>query len=124
MIPQELKYTESHEWIRVEGNQGTVGITHYAQEQLGDIVFVELPEVGSSFGKGEVFGSIESVKSVGDIYLPVSGTVTEINEKLLDQPELINKDPYGEGWIVKIEIENSDELDTLLSADEYQAKIG
>lgn len=123
MNPSDLKYTESHEWVRIEGNKGTVGITDHAQEQLGDIVFVELPEIGTQVNKGDVLGSIESVKSVSDVYSPVFGTVVETNEKLLDNPELVNQDPYGKGWIAVIEITDTDSLSELLTAEEYESEL-
>lgn len=122
MTPNELQYTAEHEWIRIEGEIGTVGITDYAQSQLGDVVFVELPEVGAEFAKGDVFGVIESVKSVSDLYLPVSGRVLKVNEALIDAPEQINEQPYGDGWIVQIELTEADEASDLLSADEYAAQ--
>lgn len=120
MIPKELKYSSEHEWIRVEGNIGTVGITSYAQEQLGDIVFVELPETGKEVNKMEAVAVVESVKAASDIYTPVSGRITEVNEELNDSPSLINEDPYGKGWIFKIELRDPRELDELLSAEEYE----
>jgi len=123
MNPSELKYTESHEWVRIEGNKGTVGITDHAQEQMGDIVFVDLPGTGTKVNKGDVLGSIESVKSVSDVYSPVFGTIVETNEKLLDNPELVNQDPYGEGWIAVIEITDTDSLSELLTAEEYESKL-
>lgn len=123
MNPSDLKYTESHEWVRIEGNKGIVGITGHAQEQMGDIVFVDLPEEGKSVEKGGMLASIESVKSVSDVYSPVFGNVVEVNEKLLDSPETINQDPYGEGWIAVVEITDTDSLSQLLSADEYESKI-
>ncbi len=122
-VPAELKYTKEHEWIRVEGEEAVVGITDYAQSQLGDIVFVECETVGDTLGAGETFGTIEAVKTVSDLYLPVSGEVLEFNEALEDQPELVNKDPYGEGWIVKIKLSGEPELDGLLSADAYKEII-
>ncbi|NLK00230.1 MAG: glycine cleavage system protein GcvH [Clostridia bacterium] len=123
MIPKDLKYTESHEWIIVEDGVGTVGITHHAQDQLGDIVFVDLPEIDDSFGKGDIFGSVESVKSVSDLYIPASGKVLEINESLLDSPELLNQEPYEDGWIVKIQLEDVEELDDLMDAGEYEDQL-
>lgn len=122
-VPAELKYTKEHEWIRVEGDEATVGITDYAQSQLGDIVFVECETVGDSLEAGETFGTIEAVKTVSDLYLPVSGEVLEFNSDLEDQPELVNKDPYGEGWIVKVKIAHEEELDGLLNAEAYKAII-
>jgi glycine cleavage system H protein len=116
-VPEELQYTRSHEWVRTEGDTATVGITDYAQDELGDIVFVELPEKGATFDAGDSFGAVESVKAVSDIYAPVGGEVVEVNEALNDSPEKINEDPYGEGWIIKLRV--SDEGD-LLSASDYE----
>jgi glycine cleavage system H protein len=116
-IPEELQYTRSHEWVRTEGDTATVGITDHAQEELGDIVFVELPEQGATFDPGDSFSTVESVKAVSDLYAPVGGEVVEVNEALIDSPEKINEDPYGDGWIVKLRI--SDEGD-LLSASDYE----
>ena len=122
-LPAELKYTKEHEWIRVEGEEAVVGITDYAQSQLGDIVFVECETVGDALEAGETFGTIEAVKTVSDLYLPVAGEVLEFNEELEGEPELVNKDPYGKGWIVKIKISDETELDGLLNADAYKAII-
>ena len=122
-VPAELKYTKEHEWIRVEGEEAVVGITDYAQSQLGDIVFVECETVGDALEAGETFGTIEAVKTVSDLYLPVAGEVLEFNEELEGEPELVNKDPYGKGWIVKIKICDETELDGLLNADAYKAII-
>ena len=122
-VPAELKYTKEHEWIRVEGEEAVVGITDYAQSQLGDIVFVECETVGDALEAGETFGTIEAVKTVSDLYLPVAGEVLEFNEELEGEPELVNKDPYGKGWIVKIKISDETELDGLLNADTYKAII-
>ena len=122
-VPAELKYTKEHEWIRVEGEEAVVGITDYAQSQLGDIVFVECETVGDALEAGEAFGTIEAVKTVSDLYLPVAGEVLEFNEELEGEPELVNKDPYGKGWIVKIKISDETELDGLLNADAYKAII-
>ena len=122
-VPAELKYTKEHEWIRVEGEEAVVGITDYAQSQLGDIVFVECETVGDALEAGESFGTIEAVKTVSDLYLPVAGEVLEFNEELEGEPELVNKDPYGKGWIVKIKISDETELDGLLNADAYKAII-
>ena len=122
-FPQNLKYTKEHEWIRVEGEEAVVGITDYAQSQLGDIVFVECETVGDALEAGETFGTIEAVKTVSDLYLPVAGEVLEFNEELEGEPELVNKDPYGKGWIVKIKISDETELDGLLNADAYKAII-
>ncbi len=123
MIPEDLKYTESHEWVKVEGNLVTVGITHYAQEQLTDIVYVELPEIGREVNKGEESCVIESCKIAADLYAPVSGTVKEANEELSDHPENINQDPYGTGWIIKIELSDPTEADALMDASAYQAYL-
>ncbi|MFO7273539.1 MAG: glycine cleavage system protein GcvH [Bacillota bacterium] len=120
-VPANLKYSKEHEWIRVEGNVGVVGITWYAQDQLGDVVFVELPEVGRELKQNEQFGVVESVKTVSDLYSPASGKVIEVNQKLESSPELINQDPYGEGWIMKLELSNPAELDNLLDAAAYEA---
>ena len=122
-VPAELKYTKEHEWIRVEGEEAVVGITDYAQSQLGDIVFVECETVGDALEAGETFGTVEAVKTVSDLYLPVAGEVREFNEELEGEPELVNKDPYGKGWIVKIKISDETELDGLLNADAYKAII-
>ena len=122
-VPAELKDTKEHEWIRVEGEEAVVGITDYAQSQLGDIVFVECETVGDALEAGETFGTVEAVKTVSDLYLPVAGEVLEFNEELEGEPELVNKDPYGKGWIVKIKISDETELDGLLNADAYKAII-
>ena len=122
-FPTNVKYTKEHEWIRVEGEEAVVGITDYAQSQLGDIVFVECETVGDALEAGETFGTIEAVKTVSDLYLPVAGEVLEFNEELEGEPELVNKDPYGKGWIVKIKISDETELDGLLNADSYKAII-
>ena len=123
-FPSELKYTKEHEWIRIEGDQAVVGITDYAQGELGEIVYVDVTSVGESLAKDEVFGTIEAVKTVSDLFLPVSGEVVEFNAQLEDQPELVNSDAYGDGWIVKIAISDASEIDSLLSADEYKELIG
>ena len=122
--PSELKYTKDHEWIKVEGDTATIGITDYAQGELGDIVFVDVDTVDEDLNEGEVFGSVEAVKTVSDLYLPVAGTVIEVNADLEDQPELLNTDPYGKGWIIKLKIADSADLSTLLSAEEYQEVVG
>ena len=122
-VPSELKYTKEHEWIRVEGEEAFVGITDYAQSQLGYIVFVECETVGDALEAGDTFGTVEAVKTVSDLYLPVGGEILEFNERLEGEPELVNKDPYGEGWIVKIKINDPAELDGLLGADAYKALI-
>ncbi len=119
-IPNELKYTTSHEWIKIEAGVGTIGITDYAQETLGDVVYVELPAKGFSGMKGNSFGSIESVKAVSELFLPVTGEVLEYNVTLKDKPQFVNEDPYGKGWMIKIKIKNSHELDSLLDAKGYQ----
>lgn len=122
-LPQNLKYTNEHEWISVEGDVATVGITSFAQGELGDIVFVEIETEGESLDKGETFGTIEAVKTVSDLFMPVGGVVKEVNPELESSPELVNKDPYGAGWLIKIAISDLAELDGLLSADEYQAML-
>ena len=122
-VPAELKYTKEHEWIRVEGDEAFVGVTDYAQSQLGDIVFVECETVGDELEAGETFGTIEAVKTVSDLYLPISGEVLEFNSALEDEPELVNKTPYGDGWIIKIKVKDQAELEGLLSADAYKAII-
>lgn len=122
--PTNLRYTSDHEWIRVEGQEAYVGITDYAQSELGEIVFVDIPTVGEVVAKDKTFGSIEAVKTVSDLNIPVTGEVLEFNETLNDQPELVNNDPYGEGWIVKIAIKDAAELDTLLDDAAYEATIG
>lgn len=123
-VPAELKYTKEHEWIRIEGEVAFVGITDYAQSELGEIVFVEVETVGESLSEGEVFGTVEAVKTVSDLYLPIDGEILEFNEGLMDAPELVNDDPYVEGWMVKISISNPAQLESLLSASEYEALIG
>ena len=122
-IPTNLRYTSDHEWIRVEGNEAFVGITDYAQSELGEIVFVDVNTVGETVEKGETFGSVEAVKAVSDLNIPVTGEVLEFNEELNDQPELVNNDPYGEGWMIKIVVKNAAELDDLLDAAAYEALI-
>ena len=123
-IPSNLHYTKEHEWIRVEGNKAYVGITDYAQSELGEIVFVDINTEGETLSQNEVFGSVEAVKTVSDLNMPVSGEVLAINENINDQPELVNNDPYGEGWMIKISVANLDELNNLLDAAGYQALIG
>ncbi|GAB4331902.1 MAG: glycine cleavage system protein GcvH [Calditrichia bacterium] len=122
-IPDELKYTKEHEWVRVDGDIATVGITDFAQSELGDIVFVELPEVGDETTINESFGTIEAVKAVSDMFAPLSGEVVEVNEALADAPETINKDPYGEGWIIKIKMSDKSELEQLLDKAQYEELI-
>ena len=123
-VPSNLKYTKEHEWVRVEGDNAFVGITDFAQGELGEIVFVEVETVGEPLNQGDVFGSVEAVKTVSDLFLPVGGEILEFNEKLEDAPELVNSDPYGEGWMVKIAIADVAELEGLLSAEEYSALLG
>lgn len=122
-FPENIRYTSEHEWIRVEGEEAYVGITDYAQSELGEIVFVDVPTQGETVGQGEVFGSIEAVKTVSDLNMPVSGEVLEVNEALDAQPELVNNDPYGEGWIIKISVKDASELDKLMDAAAYQASL-
>lgn len=122
--PAELKYTADHEWIMVEGNIATIGITDFAQGELGDIVFVDVDSVDDELSSGDVFGSVEAVKTVSDLFLPLSGTVTEFNTELEDQPELLNSDPYGKGWIIKLDIGQDADLSQLLTAEQYQASLG
>lgn len=123
-FPAELKYTKDHEWIKVEGNEATIGITEFAQSELGDIVYVDIASLGKEVAKDEVFGTVEAVKTVSDLFMPVTGTVTEINPALNNQPDLVNADPYGEGWMVKISIADVSEIDSLLSAGDYKAVVG
>lgn len=123
MYPKEFRYTEDHEWIKVEGNIGTVGITDYAQKQLGDIVYVELPEVDDEFSKGDEVGTVESVKAASPIFIPVSGKIVEVNEELEDTPELLNQDPHGKGWIFKVELSDESELDELMTAESYEELV-
>ena len=118
-FPEGLKYTKEHEWVLVEDRTATIGITEYAQQELGDIVYVELPEVGEKIVKDDPFGAVESVKAVSDIYAPVSGTVIEVNDTLPDSPETINDDAYGDGWMIKVEMSDTDDLKDLMSAEEY-----
>ncbi len=119
-IPEHLQYTETHEWVEIEDGVATTGITDFAQEQLGDIVYIELPEVGSAVVAGEVCGVIESVKAASDLYAPLSGEVVEVNQDLVDAPELINKDPYGDGWMFRIKLSDPSETDGLMDAERYQ----
>lgn len=123
-FPSDIRYTAEHEWIRVEGEEAYVGITDYAQSELGEIVFVDVPTIGEEVAQGEVFGSIEAVKTVSDLNIPVTGEVLAINEELDAQPELVNNDPYGEGWIIKIAVKDIAELDNLMDSEAYQATIG
>jgi len=123
-FPKELQYTKDHEWLRIEGDNACVGITEFAQGELGDIVFVDVDTQGEALEKEEVFGSVEAVKTVSDLFMPINGEVLSFNKKLEDTPELINSEPYGEGWIIKIAISDVTELDELLDASEYQALVG
>ena len=122
-VPAELKYTKEHEWIRVEGEEAVVGITDYAQSQLGDIVFVAITTEGETLEKGEVFGTIEVVKTISDLFLPVAGEVLEQNEALADNPELVNQDPYGKGWLVKIKPNDANDINDLMDAEAYKALV-
>lgn len=123
-IPSNLKYSKDHEWIRVEGQEAYIGITDFAQGQLGDIVFVDVTTEGETLEQDEIFGSIEAVKTVSDAFLPVAGEILEVNEALVDAPESVNKDPYGEGWIIKIRVSDLAQVDALLSAEDYKKLIG
>lgn len=123
-FPDNLKYTKDHEWVRVEGSIGTVGITDHAQSELGDIVYVDIPNVTAAIAAGETFGTIEAVKTVADLFAPVSGTITEVHTALNDSPELVNSDPYGEGWIVKVQLANLAEIDGLMDAAAYRGLVG
>src|SRR5512135_3869359 len=123
-IPENVKYTKDHEWIRVEGDFGWIGITDYAQGELGDVVFVELPKVGTKVVRGKSFGTIEAVKAVSDLYAPVSGEVVELNKVVQDTPELVNKDPYGEGWMVKVKLADKSDVTSLLDAEGYKKLTG
>ncbi len=123
-FPSELKYTKEHEWVLVQGNKAKVGITDFAQKELGDIVFLDIATLGKEVKQNDVFGSIEAVKTVSDLFMPVSGTVLNLNEDLESDPQLVNSDPYGNGWMVEITISNPNELEELMSAEEYQAIVG
>ncbi len=123
-VPENLKYTREHEWVLVEGNVATVGITDFAQGELGDVVFIEIETEGEDLGKEEVFGTVEAVKTVSDLFMPISGKVMEVNSNLSDSPEVVNDDPYGNGWMIKIEISNPAELNELMSAAEYAEMVG
>ena len=122
-IPDNLKYTEKHEWIRIEGDEAYIGVTEYAQGELGDIVFVEIETEGEKLAREEAFGTIEAVKTVSDLFMPVAGEVLEFNAKLEDEPELVNKDPFGDGWMIRIKVDNAAEIEELLSADQYAVLI-
>jgi glycine cleavage system H protein len=123
-IKPDLKYTKDHEWVKIKGNNAIIGITDYAQGELGDIVYVEIESLGDELSKEEIFGSVEAVKTVSDLFLPLSGKITEMNEGLEDNPELINDDPYGKGWIIKMEIKDVSEIEELLTAESYKGLIG
>jgi glycine cleavage system H protein len=123
-IPAELRYTKDHEWVRIEGNTATIGITDFAQGELGDIVFIDINSVGQDLAHEAVFGTVEAVKTVSDLFMPVSGTITELNAGLADDPASVNSDPYGKGWMVKVTLSNPGEADGLLTADQYKALIG
>ena len=122
-FPNDVKYTKDHEWLRIDGDEAFVGITHFAQSELGDIVFIDVDTEGESLEKEEVFGSVEAVKTVSDLFMPINGEVLEFNTNLEDNPELINSDPYGEGWIIRVSVSNADELEELLSSDEYKKLV-
>ena len=123
-VPSEFKYSKEHEWVKVEGNTATIGITEYAQGELGDIVFVELPDVDDEINEGDTFGSVESVKTVSELYAPVSGKIVETNDELEDSPEFVNESPYEKAWMVKVELNDESQLDELLSAEQYSDMIG
>lgn len=123
MYPTDLKYDREHEWVRVEGGVATIGISDFAQEQLGDVVYIDLPSAGGEVSAGDSFGEIESVKSVSELFSPVSGTVVEVNEPLRDAPEVVNADPYGDGWMIKVQLADPSEVDGLMSAEEYEKYI-
>jgi glycine cleavage system H protein len=122
-FPENLRYTKDHEWVKIEGDEATVGITDFAQRELGDIVYVEIETVGKELNSGDVFGTVEAVKTVSDLFLPVSGTVTEVNPGLNSNPEAVNSDPYGEGWMIKMKVSNAADLDNLLTAKAYQKMV-
>ena len=123
-FPSELKYTKDHEWLRIEGNEAYIGITDFAQRELGDIVYIDINTVGDKVSKDEVFGTVEAVKTVSDLFMPVTATVTETNAALNDSPELVNSDPYGQGWMVKVAVSDLSEVEGLLTADAYKALVG
>jgi len=125
-FPSELRYTKEHEWLRLEadGKEATIGITDFAQRELGDIVYVELQPVGTELAKDEVFGTVEAVKTVSELFMPVSGTIIAVNEALQDHPELVNQSPYGDGWMIRIAVKDASEVETLLTAEEYAAMVG
>lgn len=123
-FPAELRYTKEHEWVKLEGDIATVGITDFAQSELGDIVYVEIETVGQTLAQDEIFGSVEAVKTVSDLFLPVAGEILEVNAVLVDQPELVNSDPFGEGWMVKVKVANIADVESLMDADTYKAHTG
>ena len=123
-IPEELRYTEEHEWVKLDGNVATVGITDFAQSELGDIVYLEIDTLDSEIDSNDVFGTVEAVKTVSDLFMPVNGKVIEVNSSLEDNPEVVNDDPYGDGWIIKIKVSNPSDIDTLMSSEEYKNLIG
>lgn len=122
-FPDNLRYTKDHEWIKLDGNTATIGITDFAQKELGDIVYVEVETIGKSLGAGDVFGTVEAVKTVSDLFLPVSGIISELNPALNNSPELVNNDPYGEGWMIKMKVDNPEDVNTLLDAAGYRAIV-
>ena len=122
-IPENLKYTKDHEWISIEGDEATVGITDFAQGELGDIVYVEIEKIGENFSKEEVFGTVEAVKTVSDLFMPLTGEIIDINEELNEKPELVNEDPYGQGWMIKIKV-NSPDISDLLNSEQYKKLVG
>lgn len=122
-IPEDLKYTNDHEWLKIDGNTGVIGVTDFAQGELGDVVYIEIETEGEELGQGDAFGTIEAVKTVSDLFMPVSGKVIEVNGELESNPELVNDDPYGKGWMVKIEISDTSQLDSLLDSEQYQSVI-
>ncbi len=123
-IPSDLKYTKDHEWVKIEGDTATIGITDFAQSELGDIVYVEVETVDETLDAEEIFGTVEAVKTVSDLYLPLSGEIIEFNESLEDEPEMVNSDPYGAGWMIKLKFSDASQVDNLLSADDYKALVG
>ena len=123
-IPQELKYTKDHEWVKIEGDTATIGVTDFAQGELGDIVYVEVETIDETLEKEEVFGTVEAVKTVSDLFMPLSGEIIEFNDSLEDEPEKVNEDPYGDGWMIKIKLTDTSEVEDLLSADEYKEVVG
>lgn len=123
-FPKELRYTKDHEWVRIDGDIATVGITEFAQSELGDIVYVEIETVGQHLGADAVFGTVEAVKTVSDLFLPLTGTVTEVNPEINNKPELVNSDPYGAGWMIKVKVDNPTDVEQLLTAEAYAAEVG